>query len=256
MFLGGDEVVRAAAAPVVDALASTVVVVGERAGDGQAMKTVNQLLCGVHVAAAAEALALADALGLDPAVCVDVLGAGAAASFMLAHRGPRIVAALAGAEPEVMSRLDIFVKDLGLVEEAARSAGLATPVAAAAEQLFRLADSAGFGTKDDSVLARLLRPRERQEESKRLKSPCGSRGDTPGSRRSLAHAALLPRAGCSGRRVLGARNRIGRHGADLVECVIRICAVCAMCRIRRSAARSASRSIAASTSAACSAATS
>jgi 3-hydroxyisobutyrate dehydrogenase len=166
MFLGGDEVVRAAAAPVVDALASTVVVVGERAGDGQAMKTVNQLLCGVHVAAAAEALALADALGLDPAVCVDVLGAGAAASFMLAHRGPRIVSALAGAEPEVMSRLDIFVKDLGLVEEAARSAGLATPVAAAAYQLFRLADSTGFGTKDDSVLARLLGPRERQKESK------------------------------------------------------------------------------------------
>jgi 3-hydroxyisobutyrate dehydrogenase len=128
IFLGGDEATRASAAPVVDALASTAVVVGEHPGDGQAMKTVNQLLCGVHVAAAAEALALADALGLDAAVCVDVLGAGAAASFMLANRGPRMVAALAGEEPELTSRVDIFVKDLGLVEEATRSARLATPL--------------------------------------------------------------------------------------------------------------------------------
>jgi 3-hydroxyisobutyrate dehydrogenase len=165
IFLGGDEATRAAAAPVVDALASTAVVVGEHPGDGQAMKTVNQLLCGVHVAAAAEALALADALGLDAAVCVDVLGAGAAASFMLANRGPRMVAALAGEEPELTSRVDIFVKDLGLVEEATRSARLATPVAAAAQELFRLAASAGLGPKDDAMLARLLRSRGSKEES-------------------------------------------------------------------------------------------
>src|SRR3954454_23755356 len=103
MSLDVGESLRTAAAAVVEALASTAVVVGDRPGDGQAMKTVNQLLCGVHVAAAAEALALADAFGLDPGVCVEVLGAGAAASFMLAHRGPRIAEVLAGAEPELAS---------------------------------------------------------------------------------------------------------------------------------------------------------
>ena len=74
----GDDV--AAARPVLDALASTVTVAGPRVGDGQLLKTVNQLLCGVHTAAAAEALALAHALGLDLDATIDVLGRGAAAS--------------------------------------------------------------------------------------------------------------------------------------------------------------------------------
>ena len=100
---------------------------GDKPGDGQALKTVNQLLCGVHIAAAAEALALADALGLDPAKRLEALEAGAAASFMLANRGPRILEAYADDGAEVLSRLDIFVKDMGIVSKAARAAGLPTP---------------------------------------------------------------------------------------------------------------------------------
>ncbi|MFC7657675.1 NAD-binding protein [Pseudonocardia benzenivorans] len=78
----------ARARPVLDRLASTLAVVGERPGDGQAMKTVNQLLAGVHIAAAAEAVALARAFGLDAETVVATLSAGAAGSFMLADRGP------------------------------------------------------------------------------------------------------------------------------------------------------------------------
>jgi 3-hydroxyisobutyrate dehydrogenase len=156
VMLGGSDQAVAAARPVIDALASTAARAGTRPGDGQAMKTVNQLLCGVHIAAAAEALALARALGLDPAAVLDTLGAGAAASFMLADRGPRIAQALDGEQPEVLSRADIFVKDMGIVLDAGIGSGLALPVAAAAHQLYLLAQAAGLGAADDSTVATLL----------------------------------------------------------------------------------------------------
>jgi 3-hydroxyisobutyrate dehydrogenase len=120
------------------------------------MKTVNQLLAGVHIAAAAEALALAKGLGLDPQAAIEALGRGAAGSFMLGNRGPRIVEALAGGDPDVLSRVDIFVKDMGIVAEAGRATGLALPVASAAEQLYRLAEAAGLGSHDDSTVTTLL----------------------------------------------------------------------------------------------------
>jgi 3-hydroxyisobutyrate dehydrogenase len=156
VFLGGQPGTIAAAQPVLSQLASTIAEVGRRAGDGQTMKTVNQLLCGVHVAAAAEALALAQALGLDPTTALEVLGAGAAASFMLGHRGPRIAATLAGEPVEVVSRVDVLVKDMGIVSTAARAAGVATPVAAAAEQLYRQAEIAGYAAADDASIVRLV----------------------------------------------------------------------------------------------------
>jgi len=120
--VGAEDAAWAAAQPVLDAMAGTLVRVGAKAGDGQSMKTVNQLLCGVHIAAAAEALALAGALGLDQAVALETLMAGAAASFMLGDRGPRALQAHDENGAEVKSRLDIFVKDMGIVTAAARDA--------------------------------------------------------------------------------------------------------------------------------------
>lgn len=142
--------------PVLRRLASTLVVVGDAPGQGQALKTVNQLLCGVHIAAAAEALALAEALGLDRSRSMAALTSGAAASFMLADRGPRMLEALDDETPETRSRVDIFVKDLGIVRDAARGAGLATPVAAAAEQLYLLRAAQGGAATDDSTLVRTV----------------------------------------------------------------------------------------------------
>src|SRR6202000_2984097 len=98
-------------------------------GDGQRMKLVNQLLCGVHIAAAAEALSFAESLGLDPGECWQVLRDGAAASFMFDDRGARMVAGQFG---DVRSALDIFVKDMGLVTGAAGQAGADVPLAGAA----------------------------------------------------------------------------------------------------------------------------
>lgn len=159
IVVGASESARQRAQPVLDLLASTLSIVGNKAGDGQALKTVNQLLCGVHIAAAAEALALAKSLGLDEAKTLDALQAGAAASFMLGNRGPRMLEAYDEGGAEVLSRLDIFVKDMGIVTKAAREVALPTPVAAAAEQLYLLGQAAGLGAADDSAVIKVLAPR-------------------------------------------------------------------------------------------------
>ncbi|WP_149083431.1 MULTISPECIES: NAD(P)-dependent oxidoreductase [Microbacterium] len=161
IVVGASPAALETARPVLDQLASTLSIVGDKPGDGQALKTVNQLLCGVHIAAAAEALALADALGLDRARTLDALTAGAANSFMLGNRGPRALQAYDEEGAEVLSRLDIFVKDLGIVGDAARRAHLSTPVAAAAEQLFLLGEAQGLGALDDSAVIRVVAPERR-----------------------------------------------------------------------------------------------
>lgn len=173
IVVGAEAEALGAARPVLERLSSTLTIVGNRPGDGQAMKTVNQLLCGVHIAAAAEALALADALGLDQEVALSALESGAASSFMLSNRGPRMLQGYDG-EAEVLSRLDIFVKDLGIVGKAARDAGLAAPVAAAAEQMFLLGQTRGMASADDSAVIRVVAPQRR--------SPEGSDGGTETAR--------------------------------------------------------------------------
>ncbi|MFH8739076.1 MULTISPECIES: NAD(P)-dependent oxidoreductase [unclassified Streptomyces] len=164
IMVGADETSLDAARPVLDRLASALHIVGPRIGDGQIMKTVNQLLCGIHTAAAAESLALARALGIDLDRAVDVLGQGAASSFMLADRGPRMVQQYEVQEdgtggPELRSRLDIIRKDMNIVVSLAKKAGVATSVAAAADQLYQLAMTQGLAAQDDSALVTLLSPR-------------------------------------------------------------------------------------------------
>ncbi|EJZ04487.1 NAD(P)-dependent oxidoreductase [Mycolicibacterium vaccae] len=135
-------------------LASTLKIIGPRPGDGQAFKTVNQLLCGVHIAAAAEAIALARALGLDDRATWETLDAGAASSFMLRDRGARM---LADYESDaVHSRVDIFAKDMGIVGRTSRAANLPTPLAAAAEQIYLLGVRQGMASMDDSTIVDLI----------------------------------------------------------------------------------------------------
>ncbi|SEQ86015.1 NAD(P)-dependent oxidoreductase [Microlunatus flavus] len=162
IVVGAQPAALERARPVLDLLASTLTVVGDRPGDGQALKTVNQLLCGVHIAAAAEALALAGALGLDQEKTLAALEAGAAGSFMLSNRGPRMLQAYDDDGAEVLSRLDIFVKDMGIVGRAARGAGLPAPVAAAAEQLYLLGQAQGLAAEDDSAVIRVVAPSRRE----------------------------------------------------------------------------------------------
>ncbi|MFB9569643.1 NAD(P)-dependent oxidoreductase, partial [Saccharopolyspora hordei] len=157
IVVGADDEALEIARPVLDRLSSTCTVIGPRPGDGQALKAINQLLAGVHIAAAAEAVALARGIGLDPALVVETLSRGAASSFMLSDRGPRMVEAY-GDGAEVRSRLDIFVKDMGIVGELARETGVPTPLAAAAHQLYLLGERAGLAAEDDSAVVTVLSP--------------------------------------------------------------------------------------------------
>jgi 3-hydroxyisobutyrate dehydrogenase len=152
MVGGADSAVRRVQ-PVLDAMAGQAPVVGPVPGDGQKVKLVNQLLCGVHIAAAAEALAYAEAIGLDAAATWQVIRGGAAASFMLDDRGERMVQP----SDEVKSALDIFVKDMGLVLDAARTTSFPAPLASAAEQLYLAGRRAGLGRRDDSSVIEVLR---------------------------------------------------------------------------------------------------
>jgi len=139
--------------PVLDAVGSKVFHVGAAPGQGAVVKTVNQLLCGVHIAVVAEAFSLAEKVGVDLSVVLEILGGSAASSWMLKDRGPRMLQA----DPEVTSAVDIFVKDLGIVLEAGRGAKAALPLAALAHQMFLAVSGQGGGGDDDSQVIRAYR---------------------------------------------------------------------------------------------------
>ncbi|KQP12770.1 NAD(P)-dependent oxidoreductase [Pseudorhodoferax sp. Leaf267] len=146
IFASGDAGDVEAARPVLAPM-GTVRVTGARLGDGQSIKVVNQHLCAVHIAAAAEALDLARRLGLEPAAVLDLVKDGAAGSWMLSDRGPRMVAT---GDVEVTSAIDIFVKDSGLVAQAGAGCGAALPLLKVAHARFCQAAEAGLGLADDS----------------------------------------------------------------------------------------------------------
>jgi 3-hydroxyisobutyrate dehydrogenase len=139
-----------AARPVLEALGDKIFHVGDRPGQGSVVKTVNQLLCGVHIAVVAEALSLAGRVGVDANVVLEILGGSSASSWMLKDRGPRMLQA----DPVITSAVDIFVKDLGIVMEAGREAKTALPFAALAHQLFLATSGRGAGSADDSQVIR------------------------------------------------------------------------------------------------------
>lgn len=140
--------------PVLDAIGSHVVLFGERPGAGSTVKMINQLLCGVHLAALGEAIAFARRAGLEVAPLLEVYGHSAAASFMLADRGPRAVLD----DPPTRSAIDIFVKDLGMVLDAGQTLRFPLPIGSAAHQLFLSLSARGGGGLDDSQLWRAYPP--------------------------------------------------------------------------------------------------
>jgi L-threonate 2-dehydrogenase len=153
IMAGGPKTTFDRAKPILDTLGDKVRHVGLKLGDGAAMKTVNQLLCGVHIAAAAECIALAEKLGLDGKTVIDILSQSAAGSWMLTNRGPRMLED----NPPVTSAVDIFVKDLGIVLDAGEAAKVGLPLSALARQMFLQASGKGLGREDDSQIVQVYR---------------------------------------------------------------------------------------------------
>jgi len=137
-----------AAGKALDAIAGKVYRLGDKAGVGSTVKMVNQHLAGVHIAAACEAMALGMRAGADPAQLYDVICNSAGMSWMFQNRVPHILAG----DYTPLSSVNIFVKDLGIVLDAARKLAFPLPLAAAAHQLYLATAAAGHGAEDDAAV--------------------------------------------------------------------------------------------------------
>jgi len=151
MMASGTHQAFAAARPVLDACAETVFELGDSAGAGSAMKAVNQLLAGVHIATMAEALTFGMTQGVSPKRFVEVISKCAGTSWMLENRAPHIVAG----DYTPLSQINIWPKDLGIVLDVAKSAGFSAPITAAALQQYMVAVGMGLGREDDAAIAKV-----------------------------------------------------------------------------------------------------
>jgi 3-hydroxyisobutyrate dehydrogenase len=142
----------AAAGTVLDDMAGKVYRLGDRAGAGSKVKVINQLLAGVHIAAAAEAMALGLREGVDAAALYEVITHSAGNSWMFENRMAHVLAG----DYTALSAVDIFVKDLGLVLDMARASKFPLPLSSTAHQMFMQASTAGFAREDDSAVIKIF----------------------------------------------------------------------------------------------------
>ncbi len=140
-----------AARPILDAIAQTVFEMGDKAGAGSVMKSVNQLLAGVHIAAMAEALTFGMQQGLEPQRFLDVISKCAGTSWMLENRAPHIIKG----DYTPHSAVDIWLKDLGIVLDIARKNKFSAPITSAALQQYIAASAIGLGREDDAAVAKV-----------------------------------------------------------------------------------------------------
>jgi len=152
MMTAGTPEAYARCGGALDAMAAKVYKLGDRAGVGSKVKIINQLLAGVHIAAAAEAMALGLREGVDAAALYEVITHSAGNSWMFENRMAHVLAA----DYTPLSAVDIFVKDLGLVLDTARATKFPLPLASTAHQMFMQASSAGFGREDDSAVIKIF----------------------------------------------------------------------------------------------------
>ena len=152
MMTSGRAGAYAKAQPALDAMASRVYKLGDHAGPGSTVKIVNQLLAGVHIAAAAEAMALGIRAGVAPKDLYEVITHSAGNSWMFENRMAHVLAA----DYTPLSAVDIFVKDLGIVLDTARSSKFPLPLASTAHQMFMQASSMGHGREDDAAVIKIF----------------------------------------------------------------------------------------------------
>ena len=152
IMASGHPAAFAQARPVLDCIAAKVYELDENPGIGASFKIVNQLLAGVHIAAACEAITFAKAMDLDIAKVYEVITASAGNSWMFENRVPHILEG----DYTPHSAVDIFTKDLGIVSDIGRSLKFPTPITAMALQLFVMTAAAGMGRDDDASVARML----------------------------------------------------------------------------------------------------
>jgi 3-hydroxyisobutyrate dehydrogenase len=152
MMTAGSDAAYARANGVLDAMAAKVYKLGDRAGNGSKVKIINQLLAGVHIAAAAEAMALGLREGVNADDLYEVITHSAGNSWMFENRMAHVLSG----DYTPLSAVDIFVKDLGLVLDTGRATKFPLPLSATAHQMFMQASTAGFGHEDDAAVIKIF----------------------------------------------------------------------------------------------------
>jgi 3-hydroxyisobutyrate dehydrogenase len=152
VMASGDPAVFERCKAVFDAICSRLYRLGDRPGQGSKVKMINQLLAGVHIAAAAEAMALGLRAGVDPEALYEVISNSAGSSWMFQNRVPHILRG----DYTPLSAVDIFVKDLGIVLEYSKKSVFPLPLSATAHQMFMHASAAGHGREDDSAVIKVF----------------------------------------------------------------------------------------------------
>ena len=152
MMTAGTPAAYQKAEVFLNAMAAKVYKLGDSAGAGSKVKIINQLLAGVHIAAAAEAMALGLREGVDPEALYEVITHSAGNSWMFENRMAHVLAA----DYTPLSAVDIFVKDLGLVLDMARASKFPLPLSSTAHQMFMQASTAGFAKEDDSAVIKIF----------------------------------------------------------------------------------------------------
>lgn len=151
IMASGTKEAFAIAKPALDACAQTVFELGDAAGAGSAMKAVNQLLAGVHIATMAEALTFGMTQGVTADKFIEVISQCAGSSWMLENRAPHI----AQGDYTPLSQINIWPKDLGIVLDVAKTAGFSAPITSAALQQYMVAVGMGLGGEDDAAIAKV-----------------------------------------------------------------------------------------------------
>lgn len=151
VMASGEPAAFKGARRVLDDIAETVFELGDEAGAGSAMKSVNQLLAGVHIAAMAEAMTFGIAQGIKADAIVDVISKCAGTSWMFENRAPHVVTG----DYSPRSSVDIWPKDLGIVLDIANHSKFKAPLTSAALEQFVAASEAGLGGEDDAAVAKI-----------------------------------------------------------------------------------------------------
>ena len=152
MMTSGQAAAYAKAGNALESMAANVYKLGDRAGFGSKVKIINQLLAGVHIAAAAEAMALGLREGVAADALYEVITNSAGNSWMFENRMAHVIKG----DYTPLSAVDIFVKDLGLVLDTARATKFPLPLSATAHQMFMQASTAGHGREDDSAVIKIF----------------------------------------------------------------------------------------------------
>lgn len=152
VMASGSEEVFTQLQPVLDAVAAKVYLVGSDIGLGSTVKIIHQLLAGVHIAVGAEAMALAARAGIPLETMYQVVTHAAGNSWMFENRMRHVV----DGDYSPKSAVDIFVKDLNLVADTAKSLHFPLPLASTALNMFTEASNAGYGREDDSAVIKIF----------------------------------------------------------------------------------------------------